>query len=126
MSSVLAAKGYYCESNQPRSMSDRLPAAFEEKYKIGRVIGEGTIGLRVNPERSFVAHVLLSLSPQCGRVSINGCKPAGNFSVVKECVKKSDGSKYAVKCINKNALNPKDRSNLVQEINILKEVHKVV
>ncbi|GAB9470196.1 hypothetical protein Gpo141_00007448 [Globisporangium polare] len=67
-------------------MSDRLPPAFVEKYKIGRVIGEG------------------------------------NFSVVKECARKSDGTKFAVKCINKNALNPKDRSNLVQEINILKEL----
>lgn len=47
---------------------------------------------------------------------------SGNFSVVKECARKSDGTKFAVKCINKNALNPKDRSNLVQEINILKEV----
>ncbi|KAF1336113.1 Camk/camk1 protein kinase, partial [Globisporangium splendens] len=63
-------------------MSERLPPAFVEKYKIGRVIGE-------------------------------------------ECVRKSDGSKFAVKCINKNALNPKDRSNLVQEINILKELFDV-
>ncbi|TMW64702.1 hypothetical protein Poli38472_011582 [Pythium oligandrum] len=67
-------------------MGDRFPAAFTEKYKAGRVIGEG------------------------------------NFSIVKECIRKSDGSRFAVKCINKSALNPKDRSNLVQEINILKEL----
>ncbi|TYZ68879.1 hypothetical protein PybrP1_009736 [[Pythium] brassicae (nom. inval.)] len=66
-------------------MSERLPAAFVDKYKIGRNIGEG------------------------------------NFSVVKECTRKADGAKFAVKCINKHALNPKDRSNLAQEISILKE-----
>jgi hypothetical protein len=37
-------------------------------------------------------------------------------------VNKATGQRFAVKCINKAALNPKDRSNLVQEINILKEV----
>ncbi|KAJ0391489.1 hypothetical protein P43SY_010270 [Pythium insidiosum] len=67
-------------------MAERLPAALVEKYKIGRVIGEG------------------------------------NFSIVKECSRKSDGERFAVKCINKAALNPKDRANLVQEINILKEL----
>lgn len=41
---------------------------------------------------------------------------------MKECVSKATGQRFAVKCINKSALNPKDRSNLVQEINILKEV----
>ncbi|DBA02655.1 TPA: hypothetical protein N0F65_010480 [Lagenidium giganteum] len=67
-------------------MSERLPPEFVEKYKMGRIIGEG------------------------------------NFSIVKECIRKSDGSRYAVKCINKSSLNPKDRSNLVQEISILKEL----
>lgn len=41
---------------------------------------------------------------------------------MKECLRKSDGVRFAIKCINKNALNPKDRSNLVQEINILRDV----
>lgn len=41
---------------------------------------------------------------------------------MKECTRKTDGVKFAVKCINKHALNPKDRSNLAQEISILKEV----
>lgn len=67
-------------------MSDRLPPDLVDKYKVGRVIGEG------------------------------------NFSVVKECQRKSDGKRFAVKCINKSALNPKDRANLVQEINILKDL----
>jgi serine/threonine protein kinase len=48
----------------------------------------------------------------------------GNFSVVKECTNKMTGVRYAIKCINKTALNTKDRSNLVQEINILKEVRQ--
>lgn len=93
-------------------MSESLPPAFVEKYKIGRVIGEGesTAG---EPSMTAGSH---RCSP-CRHPS-----PAGNFSVVKECTRKADGVKFAVKCINKNALNPKDRSNLVQEISILKEV----
>lgn len=50
----------------------------------------------------------------------------GNFSVVKECLRKSDGVRFAIKCINKNSLNPKDRSNLVQEINILRDVRACI
>ncbi|KAL4100235.1 hypothetical protein PRIC1_008029 [Phytophthora ramorum] len=67
-------------------MTDQVPAGFNEKYRIGRVIGEG------------------------------------NFSIVKECTNRSSGDRFAVKCINKAALNPKDRSNLVQEIEILKDM----
>ncbi|EEY65462.1 calcium/calmodulin dependent protein kinase, putative [Phytophthora infestans T30-4] len=67
-------------------MTDQVPAGFNEKYRIGRVIGEG------------------------------------NFSVVKECTDRKTGERFAVKCINKAALNPKDRSNLEQEIEILKDL----
>jgi serine/threonine protein kinase len=49
----------------------------------------------------------------------------GNFSIVKECTNRETGERFAVKCINKAALNPKDRSNLVQEIEILKDVRSV-
>ncbi|KAG2799169.1 hypothetical protein PC111_g20538 [Phytophthora cactorum] len=68
-------------------MADQVPAGFNEKYRIGRVIGEG------------------------------------NFSIVKECTNRKTGERFAVKCINKAALNPKDRSNLVQEIEILKDLN---
>ncbi|KAG1713488.1 hypothetical protein DVH05_001275 [Phytophthora capsici] len=67
-------------------MADQFPEGFNEKYRIGRVIGEG------------------------------------NFSIVKECTNRATGERFAVKCINKAALNPKDRSNLVQEIDILKDL----
>ncbi|KAG6949733.1 hypothetical protein JG688_00014506 [Phytophthora aleatoria] len=71
-------------------MADQVPAGFNEKYRIGRVIGEG------------------------------------NFSIVKECTNRKTGERFAVKCINKAALNPKDRSNLVQEIEILKDTESAV
>ncbi|RLN36948.1 hypothetical protein BBJ28_00002078 [Nothophytophthora sp. Chile5] len=71
---------------QSGSMADQVPVEFNEKYRMGRVIGEG------------------------------------NFSVVKECTHRATGERFAVKCINKASLNPKDRSNLVQEIDILKDV----
>ncbi|RLN90322.1 hypothetical protein BBJ28_00016638 [Nothophytophthora sp. Chile5] len=70
---------------QSGSMADQVPAEFNEKYRMGRVIGEG------------------------------------NFSIVKECTHRATGERFAVKCINKASLNPKDRSNLVQEIDILKD-----
>ncbi|TDH64748.1 hypothetical protein CCR75_002465 [Bremia lactucae] len=67
-------------------MADQIPPEFLEKYRTGRVIGEG------------------------------------NFSIVKECTNRKTGERFAVKCINKGALNPKDRRNLMQEIEILKHM----
>ncbi|RMX69131.1 hypothetical protein DD238_002430 [Peronospora effusa] len=46
----------------------------------------------------------------------------GNFSIVKECTNRETGERLAVKCINKETLDPKERSNLVQEINILQDL----
>jgi serine/threonine protein kinase len=45
----------------------------------------------------------------------------GGFSVVKECTSKSDGEKYAVKIIEKNALK-EDIKLLKREIEIMKKV----
>lgn len=46
----------------------------------------------------------------------------GTFSIVKECIDRNTGVRFAVKCINKVALKPKDLCNLMQEIHILQSI----
>ena len=48
--------------------------------------------------------------------------PRGSFAEVKNATRKTDGSEWAVKIIERKDLGPEDEAALYQEVEILKKV----